>query len=400
MILCISGCKRIDEIPPDNRLSIALPGWYAPEKNASIAAAVNQWNAKQPDNRIEVKILFGKRDHLEQKIAMAATRGGIADLVLVRNEWLGRLAKNGAIAELPKPLARKTRAAAISGLLGAIRKNDAVWAVPFDADAYVIWARKDLVGDLPDEMNREALYKLVEHAAAAGGTASPIAFAATRATTSALAFLPWYIAFGGELADPQQEPKFDPGPAKSALQWMRFLAAAHGKAEEMAALDQSKVFSGMAGGAFAITVGGTWERGMYTDSSPRADKIVALAIPGGTVLGGWSVALSPHASPGAAEFAAMLFSPEIQRLKLQENGLLPTNKNLLYDGWFAKSPDGAAFQSALKSGISLPFSDRTSAALEVLATLLTETFLETSTIDQAVQNAVQAFPKEPADPKN
>ena len=132
IIVGLTGCARHEQSLTGG-ITIAVPQWYAPEKVASLAHVIADWNATHPQAAVSCKVLPGKRDALLQKILLAAQRGELADAVLVRNEWLGRLAAEGLIDPLPDALAATVRRSALPSLLLAIGDGQRIWATPFDA---------------------------------------------------------------------------------------------------------------------------------------------------------------------------------------------------------------------------------------------------------------------------
>jgi ABC-type glycerol-3-phosphate transport system substrate-binding protein len=164
---------------------------------------------------------------------------------------------------------------------------------------------------------------------------------------------------------------------------------------DVAALGQNDVFDGLAGGAYAMVLGGTWGRGMLDKQSTFADRMVALPVPGTgrrhgvTLLGGWSFVLAPTAKPGTAEFLMTLFGDVFQAKKLRERRYLPTHRAVLSDPWFTAHPDGATFRLALDRSLAMPLHPAAAEMLDVVATMLAETFLRRKSPPEAADDAAR-----------
>jgi len=379
--------------PPVDALTLTVPSWYDPDTLPALRDALAQWNTASPAAPVEVRKQVGKREAILQKLLLGAQRGDAGDVVLVRNEWLGRLRSENLIVPLPAAAAATVRAQALPALLPAVADAQNVWAWPFDADALVVWQRQDLAPEAPwDQAGLVAAAAFAAQMTEAHRLRAAFAFPAARATNSALAFLPWYFSFGGELSVKGDRLSFAPEPAAQALQWLQQLP---GRADNPAALEQNDVFSGMAGGAFALTVGGSWERPMFARQSQLADKIRARVIPGPrgegvTLVGGWSLALLPRHHAQAPALLAALGAPQVQAAKLHSANLLPATAATLDDPWFVQNADGPTFKSALQHGRALPLHAHTLAALEPIAVMVAETFLGQKDPVQAADDAAQA----------
>jgi len=389
--LLVAACAKA--APPVDALTLTVPSWYDPDALPALADALAQWNAAHPAAPVNVRRQVGKREAILQKLLLGAQRGDAGDIVLVRNEWLGRLRAENLIVPLPAAAAATIRTQTLPALLPAVADEQNVWAWPFDADALVVWQRRDLAPETPwDRAGLATASAFAAKMAEKHNLRAAFAFPAARATNSALAFLPWYFSFGGELIVQGDRLSFDAEPAARALQWLQQLP---GRTDNPAALEQNDVFSGMAGGAYALTVGGSWERPMFARQSQLADKIRAKVVPGPsgdgvTLVGGWSLVLLPRHHAQAPALLAALGAPAVQAAKLHSSSLLPATAATLDDPWFAKNADGPTFKSALQHGRALPLHAHTLAALEPIAVMVAETFLEQKDPALAAADAARA----------
>jgi ABC-type glycerol-3-phosphate transport system substrate-binding protein len=397
--LCLIGCKQKAKSSKAKTIRITVPAWYDPQRVPAVAAAVDGWNNENPDLPAEVSVLIGKRDAFLQKVMLGAKRGDFADAVLVRNEWLGRLAADNLIQPLPPDMAARIRENALPGLIPAVSKDNRVWAVPFDADVFVAWVRRDLMTNNP--ARAKGWHASSFQAWARNMTSVPddkikrfgFAFPASRTQNSALVFLNWYLSFGGAFNQTGRGIGLDQNALIQAMEYLQVFINQKSAPPNVVALKQNDVFSGLAGGAYGMTAGGSWERGMLNRQSRISDQIQSFMIPtpsrrpGPSLLGGWSFVLlnkHPEKTPAALE---TFFSRDIQVKKLQANSLLPANRTCLTDTWFTENRDGAVFSGALDRGTALPLSKETGPLLDRLAVVIANVFTGRQTPKQAVEEA-------------
>ncbi len=398
LILLVSACAGRRAEPAG--FTVVVPQWYTPDKVHALKLAVERWNGGHPQSPVTVRELSGKREALLQKILLDARRPEFGDAVLVRNEWLGRLAVDGLIAPCPAPTAVLVRRDALPALQPALDDGRQVWAVPFDADALVVWLREDLLAAHDpqwatqnwDQDRLAALATALTVRTAGRAVRYGFAFPAARATYSATSFLAWYVAAGGEVIDPAGRLVLDVSASTRALSWLQSLVTFTAAPPTVASLEQADVFNGLAGGAYAMTVGGSWERPMFARQSALGDRLVARPLPGRagqpgtTLVGGWSLVQLVNHRTIPAEFFALLLAEKAQTEKLKQDRLWPVNALVLRAA--ANSGPDAAVPAALAAGRSLPFHPALAAYLDEVATMVATVFLgEQTPADAAAQAA-------------
>jgi len=382
LLLCLFGCNR--PASPPSHLTVALPSWYAPDRVPAVGAALAELG-----DAVEVKVLFGKREALQQKILLGAQRGDFADVALVRNEWLGPLVRSGGILPLPEKTAAAAREQALPALLPAITHEGRIYALPFDADAIVVWYRQDLARQAGLEPTLDwTIDEFLALAKALSKDKPMVAFAGQRYANAALTFLPWHFSFGGTVTQ-QKRLALSPAAATRALAFLASLPKKNLAPRGAGGMAQNEVFSGLAGGVYGLTVGGSWSRGMIEKQSRLADRISCLPFPGngehpgGTVVGGWSLVLLAGGDPQSKELLELFFNPKIQRDKLTQGGLLPARRDLLDDPWFADHRDGPTLRRSLERGRALPLHTGVDDFLNRVATAQTEVLLGRKTPSEA-----------------
>ncbi len=403
-LVTIFGCdKTTDGEEKKQAIRVAAPVWYSPDNLPAISEASKAWNKENKDFPVHVETLFGKRSSIFQKIVLGLTREDFADAVLVRNEWIGRLAADGLIRKITPENAAKIEANLLPALTGSVADESGLWAVPFDADAYVVWMRNDLIGPQIHITLRWNIERMPDYARNVtridSGKAQRygFAFAAGENPTSAMAFLPWYLTFGGRLSDDSGHIRFDAKPAREAMEYLRLFVDDKTAPPAVGALETSNVFTGLAGGAYAMIVGGTWDRDMLQKQSRLSEDIIAMPIPGKgdnsgvTLIGGWSFVLAKSANVKAEDFVISLFDAKTQRSKLRQNSLLPVNRQVLRDAWFDENQDGPAFKQSLAHGRSLPLNPKAVKAVQQISKMLTEVFLDKKSPADAANDTADLF---------
>lgn len=380
LIFAFFGCHKA-EIRKE--ITVAVPGWYAPEKMEPLATAIEKWNKTHPDNKVVIKVMFGKKETFKQKIYLGAGREDFADAVLVRNEWVGTMVANDLVAPLSHMTAREVRDRALPAITDSISDSKNVWAMPFDADVLLLWYRKDMVPDQEGIFCKSfgdlTIFLLGNKEK--DGRRYGFAFPAARSPNSAIHFFPWYFAHGGRLIDDNGEMMFDPKAAAKALSWLKSTVENGAAPKSVSALEQNGVFSGLAGGQFDVTVGGNWERKMLERKSKLSEKISSAVIPdsnggqGVSLMGGWSFVLTKNNQAKTELFLKTLFEENVQREKLEKFSLLPVLVSLLDGPWFDNNPDGPAFKTALKTASTLGFSSKTELLLQQVSIMLAQVFL-------------------------
>lgn len=358
--------------------------------------SVSDWNSENPQKPVELKVIFGKRDAIRQKVALGAKRQDFADAVLVRNEWVGTMAKR----KLIQPLSQKTigllRQKTLEGILTAVGDEKNLWAIPFDADVYVLWARKAfLPQDLStnDSLDQSGFETLAKHAAQYSKTQKGgygFAFATMRAPTTGIGFFPWYFSVGGRLLVSNHQVSLDEKAVKDALLWLLSFVERKIAPTNTPSLHQGAVFAGLAGGAYGITLGGSWERNMLKSQSELADDIISLPVPQkngcecATLVGGWSFVITTDYGRNAEDFLLKLFQDEFQTRKLNAQSLLPVNKDTFDNSWFESNQDGSTFKKSLQKGCSLPFAENIDLLIDRISIMMAKVFLGKMTAEEAV----------------
>lgn len=396
LVTAALSCKQNSPLPQVTPIRLAVPSWYAPPRCDLLKKAVAGWNAGNPKTPVELKVIFGKRDAIRQKIFLGAKRGNFADVALVRNEWIGQLAKGALIRPISEELGESLRDKSIGGILKAVDDSKNLWAIPYDADVFVLWVRKDLLAtdsiktDSVDLATLESIAGQVSTTSQKKKGRYGLAFATMRAATTGIGFFPWYFSTGGKLSVQNRHVRLDKKSAKETLRRLKSFVDQKIAPPNTPSLHQGAVFSGLAGGAYAMTVGGSWERNMLQSQSELAESFVALPVsrkPGecASLIGGWSFVILTDNGKSSEKFFLKLFGDEFQTEKLEQQSLLPVNQDTLHHSWFASNPDGNTFKTSLQNGCAFPFAENLDLLIDRISIIMAKVFLGKMTIEEAVE---------------
>ncbi|GAA2627427.1 ABC transporter substrate-binding protein [Dactylosporangium fulvum] len=111
-------------------------------------ALVDQWNALHPDNQARIEELSQVADaqHSEMAARAQSGRGGV-DIYNLDVTWTAEFASEGYIRKLDERAADTS--GFLTGPLATCRWDGALWALPFNTDAGLLYYRNRLVGTAP-----------------------------------------------------------------------------------------------------------------------------------------------------------------------------------------------------------------------------------------------------------
>jgi multiple sugar transport system substrate-binding protein len=210
---------------------------------------------------------------------------------------------------------------------------------------------------------------------------------AARSRKTVLQWLPWFWSLGGDLQATEGRVTLCSPAAVQAMQWYRDLAHRHGVTPPtFYAMDQDTVFQGLAGGLFAITEGGSWERAMLKKHSPFNDqiRIACLPRPGPeasptTLVDGWGFGIlsqDKEKQPVLVRLLEHLCSTAHQTAKYRETRMLSPFQPVYSDPLFTQDPEGRVLATALRHARPAPAIPSYPAVSEALETALQEVLMK------------------------
>jgi multiple sugar transport system substrate-binding protein len=387
-LLCL-GCQRAEQSEV-KRITVALPQWFSPsEESPWLQQAWHTIREENPEWAFDLELVPGKTEQVLQKLMVVHASGEGPDLACVRLESMPALVEQGILEPMNGKLPAEVWEALIPALVPSVEWQGKRYVLPYDIGVRVILYRKDLfdAAGIPAPSPTWAWDDLVACARKltrdldGNGTIDQWGFGvpAARSRKSILQWLPWFWGLGGELQDKDGEVTLCTPAAVEAMQWYRDLAHKHRVTPPtLYAMDQDTIFQGLAGGLFAMTEGGSWERAMLEKHSPHNEKIgiasLPRARPGGAsipLVDGWGFGLlskDKEKLPVLARLLEHLCSTEHQLAKYRASGMLSPFQPVYQDPLFSQDPEGRVLAAALRDARpapALPSFPSISEALEI-----------------------------------
>ncbi|ANZ42124.1 hypothetical protein BBK82_45525 [Lentzea guizhouensis] len=294
-------------------------------------ALINQWNAENPEHQAEIIELSTEADgQRSEMVARAREKAENADVYNLDVMWTAEFAQSGYL----RPLSGVDTSGFLRQPLESCRYQNVLWALPFNTDAGLLFFRKDLVTEVPLELE-EITTASTRTLRAAPDARLQAGYAGQFSdyeglTVNALELI-W--AENGEVVDETGKVVIDNDRTRRALRWLAdglkgdkpvVLKEARAENEPLstqAFRDGKVVFMRNWPLAHRVLTANQAE----TDGRPRLDFTVAQ-LPGPSVLGGQNLAISskstkPRAAQALIEFLA---GPRSQQLLFERGGLAAT----------------------------------------------------------------------------
>lgn len=260
------------------------------------------------------------------------------DLAYMDVVWTAKFASNGWLLPLDSRVGETLRADLLEGGLAAGTYEGKLYALPVQADAGVLYYRKDLLEERgippPKTWNQLARAARALHNEERAG----LVFQGKQYEGLVCVFLELLWGFGGELIDEKGRVRLAEPPGVEALE--RMIAAIHldgwvPKAVLTYQEEEARRAFQEGRAVFMRNWPYAWPL-MQQEGSPvrgRVGMIPMVAGPGGersATLGGWTFGVSAFSKhPDAAwKLAEYFVSRESQRTALIKGGILPSRKSL------------------------------------------------------------------------
>ncbi len=391
------GCQR-DEQEEKKRVTVALPQWFSPsEKSPWLEKAWKQIREENPEWAFDLEMVPGKTEQVLQKLMVVHASGEGPDLACVRMDSMPALVEQGILKPMDKILPNKVWESLIPALVPGMEWRGARYIVPYDVGVRVILYRKDLFDaeGIPIPSSTWTWDDLVAAARRltkdldGDGTIDQWGFGvpAARSRKSVLQWLPWFWGLGGVLEDSEGRVTLCTPAAAGAMQWYRDLAHKHRVTPPtFYAMDQDTIFQGLAGGLFAMTEGGSWERAMLKKHSTFNEKIRIARLPSaregeGSVplVDGWGFGMltqDNEKQPVLGLLLQQLCSTEHQVDKYRASGMLSPFEPVYADPLFTRDSEGKVLAAALRSARPAPSISSFPSVSEALEIVMQEVLME------------------------
>jgi len=391
------GCER-GEQTERKRITVALPQWFSPSEKAPwLEKAWQTIREENPEWAFDLELVPGKTEQVLQKLMVVHASGEGPDLACVRLDSMPALVEQGILAPMDHALPIEAWETLIPALAPSVRWQGMRCVLPYDIGVRVILYREDLfqAAGVPAPSPTWTWDDLV--AAARGLTRDldgdgaidqwGFGIPAARSRKSILQWLPWFWGQGGVLQDQDGKVTLCTPAAVGAMQWYRDLAHKHRVTPPtLYAMDQDTVFQGLAGGLFAMTEGGSWERAMLKRHSPYNEKIriacLPKARPGGAsipLVDGWGFGVltqDKEKRPVLVRLLEHLCSAEHQVAKYRASGMLSPFQPVYEDPLFTQNEEGKVLAAALRSARPAPALPSFPSLSEALEIALQEVLME------------------------
>jgi multiple sugar transport system substrate-binding protein len=300
---------------------------------------IEQWNQQHPDSQVQLEYVPGATDQQRARMVSDAKAGGenAADIYVLDIVWMAEFVDRGYLREFPAE--GLDTSDFLPKVLDTGRRNDALWALPFNTDAGLIFYRSDVAGagqlsgwqDYFGDKAKELLAKAkIADPAIEAANAAQLAEEEILFITALEAI--W--AAGGEVVAKNGQLLLTPDGSKAdfnqaALNGIQSLAAGSKDSAIVLTKDDEARKSAEGEAIRAFTDGRTiymrnWpvardqigQRRGYNISSP----------PSPSVLGGQNLAISAHSSKPRAAQALIHFltSPSSELILSEIGGFAPT----------------------------------------------------------------------------
>ncbi len=391
------GCQRAEQ-PEEKRITVALPQWFSPSESSPWLGRV--WRSVREENpkwTFELELVPGKTEQVLQKLMVVHASGEGPDLACVRLESMPALVEQDVLEPMDGFLPAGMWKDLLPAVAPSVEWRERRYVMPYDIGVRVILYREDLfaqagISEPSPEWTRNDLVaaarKLTRDLDGDGkidrwGFGVP----AARSRKSVLQWLPWFWGLGGSLENAQGAVTLCTPAAIEAMQWYRDLAHTHRVTPPtLYAMDQDTIFQGLAGGLFAMTEGGSWERAMLEKHSRFHDKIRLVSIPRArsegpsvTLVDGWAFGTltgDREKQPVLARLLGRLCSTEHQAEKYRASGMLSPFQPVYEDPLFTEEPEGRVLASALRNAKPAPSIPSFPAVSEALEMALQEVLME------------------------
>lgn len=334
----LTGPTRAVTVPVDLPVTIALAGRFAGQTLAVLDEQIADFEAANPDVRIEV--VRAPRDTLERRKWVASRLeepDNDIDIFVLDATWPAEFAANGDLVSLDD----RVTSAGIdpdSFLPATIRANTfdgQLVALPWTADGGLLYYRRDLLDrygyDPPatwTELQRQALEIKAQEELPFG-----FVWAGAAAENLTCNTLEYVSSHGGDLLDAAGNAAFDSIQSRAALQKMSDLVTSGASPRDTAMYDMSKAISAFRNGEAAFLRAWFDAQDYLTRDDSQVSGLVGLAPLPASCLGGQSLGLSAYSrNPDkAARFMAYLTGHHQQRQLALAANQLPALEAIYHD---------------------------------------------------------------------
>jgi multiple sugar transport system substrate-binding protein len=308
------------------------------------------FEAKNPDIKIETQVLPGGTEALQQMLAAAAVNN-LPDVAIPDGFWLARLKEQNVIKPLTKFWPKSDQADFLGDVITASSFNGEPYAVWFYTGVRGIVYRKDILKQetgldvLPTDKNE--FVKVMKKLAKPNRV--PLLVNTNASEGTALHMWPYFWAYGGKLADDTGRPVFHEGSNREALrntyQWYYDMANVH-KIIPVEPATGSNLELFYADQAFSFYETSSTLTSIKNNRPDLYEKIgfqnypIEKGLRAIPHLVGWTYAITtddPVRQEAAWRFISYMTSTEILKTSNELNGHIPVRQSIVDTSTFFKT---------------------------------------------------------------
>jgi ABC-type glycerol-3-phosphate transport system substrate-binding protein len=306
--------------------------------------AMRLWNAGRPGSRVTLSFQTVPLDELRDQLSLDVARGEAPDISVLDSVWVAEFAHRRYLcppADIDAAWVAELRDEIYPSLLRANSFQGQLYAVPTNADAAVLWYRRDWLEaeGIPPPTTWRELAAAAAHFARPqiqtryGTAAHPLIFCAGRAAgeTTTYQMLPFLWSNGGDILD-GNHVVLDSAANRQVLAFLRDLVLPKELAPpDVTTLPWDGAWRAFARSEVALALGGTYENFLIQsaagwDSATFARRVGFVPVPAGpqgtqaTLVGGMTYGIyrqTAHAKEALALLKFALSAPILQPFSLQ-----------------------------------------------------------------------------------
>jgi multiple sugar transport system substrate-binding protein len=322
--------------PPGLPVTISIAGSFNDRELTLLDEQIADFEAANPDIKVEVVKALRSGEGRRQAFAAQLDQGDATrDIYVVSAHWLAEFAGPGRLASLDD-LAKShglDATAFVPASADASRIDGRLMALPWTADAGLLYYRKDLLGaqGLEPPVTWDDLQRMSLDVARGDGGAHGIVWQGAAYEGLTCNTLEYVWAHGGDVLDENGNAVFDSEKTRTGLQQMARAIASGASPAEVSTFNENSTLRAFLdeGAVFMRNWSFAWDR-LQVDDSPLAGLVGLAPLPA-TCLGGESLVLSQSSLHPEEAFRFMAYLVDYERqLEAAERGIHAPTVDAVY----------------------------------------------------------------------
>ncbi|WP_261133963.1 sugar ABC transporter substrate-binding protein [Bacillus sp. Marseille-Q3570] len=365
MLTMLAACTPADTISsnekegtPDNPVTISFfqPGLEQPNAREPVEKMIKQFEEENPGIKVDIQSVGWGEAY--QKLVTGFSSGTAPDVIHGGTRWVGAFAAMDGIMALDE-YAEERLSLYHDPLQKAVTYQDEIYAIPRSFSARAIIYRSDLIKEPPKTWDElvEVAKKVQEENDGMYG----FAVAGAKHVSTTTQFFNYVFQNGGDIFDEDGNPVLNSKEAVEALEYYADLYTEHKVVPNPIEYNREQLPVLFKEGKIAMFVCGPWAKaimGLEPDNPETPFKTAVL--PKGKEMSNTLVSDSlmvssktehPEASWKLIEY---MTSPEEQKKRDKEQGLVPIQKEEAEDPFFKEDPYFSPFVEMATMGKEQP----------------------------------------------